>query len=70
MRPPLVKGNKRPSKYRKDKRPPDDINFLSVSKKAGFSAKRPETGAVTSIQRFGGALNLNIHFDMPFLDGA
>lgn len=27
------------------------------------------TGAVTLIQRFGGALNLNIHFQMLFLDG-
>ena len=28
-----------------------------------------QTGAVTLIQRFGGALNLNIHFHMLFLDG-
>jgi hypothetical protein len=28
------------------------------------------TGAVTLIQRFGSALNLNIHLHMPFLDGA
>jgi len=28
------------------------------------------TGAVTLIQRFGSALNLNIHFHMLFLDGA
>ena len=27
------------------------------------------TGAVTLIQRFGGALNLNVHFHMLFLDG-
>ena len=27
------------------------------------------TGAVTLIQRFGSALNLNIHFHMLFLDG-
>ena len=37
--------------------------------KAGFSAKRARTGAVTLIQRFGSALNLNLHFDMLFLDG-
>lgn len=30
---------------------------------------RAQTGAVTLIQRFGGALNLNIHFHMLFLDG-
>ncbi len=29
----------------------------------------PHTGAVTLIQRFGSALNLNIHFHMLFLDG-
>jgi len=38
-------------------------------KKAGFSRKAAQTGAVTLIQRFGSALNLNIHFHMPFLDG-
>ncbi len=30
-------------------------------KKAGFSRKRAQTGAVTLIQRFGSALNLNMH---------
>jgi hypothetical protein len=38
-------------------------------KKAGFSLKTARTGAVTLIQRFGSALNLNIHFHMLFLDG-
>lgn len=38
-------------------------------KKAGFSRKSARTGAVTLIQRFGSALNLNIHFHMLFLDG-
>jgi len=28
-----------------------------------------EAGAVTLIQRFGSALNLNVHFHMLFLDG-
>jgi hypothetical protein len=38
---------------------------------AGFSRKTAQTtGAVTLIQRFGGALNLNVHFHMLFLDGA
>jgi hypothetical protein len=27
------------------------------------------TGAVTQVQRFGSALNLNIHWHMLFLDG-
>ena len=38
-------------------------------KKAGFSHKTAKTGAVTLIQRFGSALNLNVHFHMLFLDG-
>ena len=37
--------------------------------KAGFSAKRARTGAVRLIQRFGSALNLNLHFHLLFLDG-
>ena len=36
---------------------------------AGFKNKEAYTGAVTLIQRFGSALNLNIHFHMLFLDG-
>ena len=36
---------------------------------AGFTHKTARTGAVTLIQRFGGALNLNVHFHMLFLDG-
>ena len=37
-------------------------------KKAGFTHKTAKTGAVTLIQRFGSALNLNIHFHI--LSGA
>ncbi len=37
--------------------------------KAGYKKSDAHTGAVTLIQRFGGALNLNIHFHMIFLDG-
>ena len=40
-----------------------------LTKKAGFTRKRARTGAVTLIQRFGSALNLNVHFHMLFLDG-
>lgn len=40
-----------------------------LMKKAGFSRKTAQTGAVTLIQRFGSALNLNVHFHMLFLDG-
>src|SRR5206468_4536037 len=38
-------------------------------KKSGYNKKTARTGAVTLIQRFGSALNLNIHFHMLFLDG-
>ena len=38
-------------------------------RQAGFTRKMAHTGAVTLIQRFGSALNLNIHFHMLFLDG-
>jgi hypothetical protein len=40
-----------------------------LTKKAGLTKKTGRTGAVTLIQRFGSALNLNIHFHMLFLDG-
>jgi hypothetical protein len=36
---------------------------------AGYRKKQAPTGAVTLIQRFGFALNLNVHFHMLFLDG-
>jgi len=38
-------------------------------RKAGYTHYTARTGAVTLIQRFGSALNLNIHFHMLFLDG-
>lgn len=38
-------------------------------KKAGFSRKKAQTGAVTLIKRFGSALNLNVPFHIRFLDG-
>jgi ribosomal protein S27E len=40
-----------------------------LTHQAGFKKKDAYTGAVTLIQRFGSALNLNIHFHMLFLDG-
>lgn len=40
-----------------------------VIKKARFSPKTAQAGAVTLILRFGSALNLNVHFHMLFLDG-
>ena len=38
-----------------------------LAHKAGFKKPMAQTGAVTLIQRFGSALNLNIHFHMLFL---
>lgn len=38
-------------------------------RKAGYTHHTARTGTVTLIQRFGSALNLNIHFHMFFLDG-
>jgi ribosomal protein S27E len=38
-------------------------------KESGFTRKTAQTGAVALIQRFGSALNLNVHFHMLFLDG-
>jgi len=35
----------------------------------GVARKQAQTGAVTLIQRFGSALNLNVHLHMLFLDG-
>jgi hypothetical protein len=40
-----------------------------LTHKAGYIKTTAHTGAVTLIQRFGSALNLNIHFHMLFLDG-
>jgi len=37
--------------------------------RAGYLKKQAKTGTVTYIQRFGSALNLNIHFHMLFLEG-
>jgi hypothetical protein len=37
--------------------------------KAGLAWSSGATGAVTLVQRFGSALNLNVHFHMLFLDG-
>jgi len=38
-----------------------------LRRKAGYTKATAQTGAITLIQRFGGAVNLNIH--MLFLDG-
>jgi hypothetical protein len=50
-----------------------DIVYRAISghliRKAGLTRKSAATGAVILIQRFGSALNLNIHFHMLCLDG-
>lgn len=50
-----------------------DIAHLVIGqyyrKKAGLGANNSKSGAVTLIQRFGGSLNLNIHFHQLFVDG-
>ena len=38
-------------------------------RKTGFSRSTARTGAVTLTRRFGSALNLNLHFQLLFLDG-
>ena len=51
---------------------PYPLRFLFASQPAimaGYTRKTAHTGAVTLIQCFGSALNLNIHFHMLFLDG-
>ena len=40
-----------------------------LAHKAGFRCEEAATGAVTLVQRFGSALNLNIHLHMLCLDG-
>lgn len=39
------------------------------SKARKYNLKNPKTGAVTVVQRFGGALNLNVHFHTIYIDG-
>jgi len=45
------------------------LKQFHLRKVKGIGFKRLETGSVTFIQRFGSALNLNIHFHILFLDG-
>ena len=40
-----------------------------LCKKACFKKSQAKTGAVTLIQRFGGSINLNIHFHQLYIDG-
>ena len=50
----------------------DSVNraiYTHLARQAGLAKRATPTGAVSLIQRFGSALNLNIHFHMLFLDG-
>lgn len=40
-----------------------------LARKAGFRPTQCKSGSVTLIQRFGGSINLNVHFHQLFLDG-
>jgi hypothetical protein len=40
-----------------------------LRKKAGLKKHISKTGSVTLIQRFGGSINLNVHFHQLFIDG-
>ena len=41
--------------------------YIKIAKQ--FKLKNPKVGSITVIQRFGGALNLNVHFHGLFTDG-
>jgi hypothetical protein len=45
------------------------INRHNESKARKHNLKNPKTGAITVVQRFGGALNLNVHFHTIYIDG-
>jgi hypothetical protein len=51
-----------------------EITHVAISnyyhKKVGLKKSDAKTGAVTLIQRFGGSLNLNVHFHQLFIDGS
>ncbi len=42
-------------------------NYRARAKRAGI--EKGECGAITFVQRFGGSLNLNVHFHTVFIDG-
>ncbi len=50
-----------------------DITHTTISayykKKANLPKAKSKSGAVTLIQRFGGSLNLNVHFHQLYIDG-
>jgi len=49
--------------------PPGDHNLHQEEGQKKGAAHQTPTGAVTLVQRFGGSLNLNVHYHMLFLEG-
>lgn len=45
------------------------INRHYLRKAKEQNLKNPKVGAITVVQRFGGALNLNVHFHTMYMDG-
>lgn len=45
------------------------INRYYINKAKILNLKNPKVGAITVVQRFGGALNLNVHFHTLYTDG-
>jgi len=45
------------------------IDGYYKNKAKAFGVEKPRTGAITFLQRFGSALNLNLHFHILYLDG-
>ena len=45
------------------------LNRHYENKARTLNLKEPKTGAITVVQRFGGALNLNVHFHTIYIDG-
>src|SRR5216683_3338150 len=44
--------------------------YVNQAVKSGIVRQKVQPGSVTFIQRFGGAMNLNLHFHVIFLEGA
>jgi len=44
--------------------------YMNQDVKSGIERQKVQPGSVTFIQRFGGAINLNVHYHVVFLEGA
>jgi hypothetical protein len=44
--------------------------YVNQTVKSGIERQKVQPGSVTFIQRFGGAINLNVHYHVVFLEGA